>query len=78
MIDLSILLSSYITARNTVGAKRRQLGIAPATFNEFNELLKSYGRQLSETLDANNLTIAQWEALSELVNVRLNEVRIIK
>lgn len=80
LADLKALLSAYIEQRDNL-AKRSQSPLYVAgdrpnslqRIEQFNSMLKSYSGQLAGILPP--LGIAELEALSELVNSRLGDVR---
>lgn len=77
---LSAFLSEYITARDNyiTRYKHRNTGLfAPGTVGGpmgFNSLLIAFGNRFAALMPP-HMTIAQWEALSELASSHLAELR---
>ena len=74
-------MSNYVTERDNFRAryKGKESGLLVTSSGgplSFNTLINGHAETLAHLLPEMNL--AQWEALSELVNSRLNQMRMIE
>lgn len=69
-VDIKPILNGWISARNKLIARHSILNV---TQKEYIDTLNGFANQLS--LELPTMTIAEWEALSELVGTQLGLMR---
>lgn len=75
---IPLLVSAFIGKRDEFSNRYRQGGgglvaLTGAKVNEFDDLINGHAAQLAALLP--DMSLAEWEGLSQLVNSRLNDMR---
>lgn len=76
---ISVLVSNYVEQRDAFRARFQNTGTGLVALNsnaigEFDDLVNGFAEMLARMLPE-GMTLAQWEALAELTNSHLNEMR---